>query len=53
MTLRRMGAALAAVLFVATLWQSTIANKKCYKVRLPASGGIQALPAYDSYSVTC
>lgn len=32
---------------------SAIANRKCYKVRLPASGGIQALPAYDSYYVTC
>lgn len=32
---------------------AAIAAKKCYKVRLPASGGIQAMPAYDSYYKTC
>ncbi|KRF25347.1 hypothetical protein ASG95_13280 [Phycicoccus sp. Soil803] len=30
-----------------------IAAGKCYKVRLPALGGAIALPAYDSYYVTC
>jgi hypothetical protein len=32
---------------------SAIAHKKCFKVRLPASGGAAGLPAYDSYYVTC
>jgi hypothetical protein len=32
---------------------AAIANKKCYKVRMPASGGAISLPAYDSYYVTC
>jgi hypothetical protein len=33
--------------------KAAIAAKKCYKVRLPPSGGAAFLPAYDSYYKTC
>ena len=32
---------------------AAIAARKCFKVRMPATGGALALPAYDSYYVAC
>lgn len=32
---------------------AAIAHRKCYKVRMPMTGGGAALAAYDSYYVTC
>ncbi len=32
---------------------AAVRAKKCYKVRVPATGGAAALPAYDSYYKTC
>ncbi|WP_457254699.1 hypothetical protein [Pedococcus sp. P5_B7] len=32
---------------------SAIAHGKCYKVRMPTTGGAAGLAAYDSYYVTC
>lgn len=32
---------------------TAIRLKKCYKARVPASGGAASLPAYDSYYKTC
>ena len=38
---------------VKTTVNAAISASKCYKARIPATGGAIAMPAYDSYYKTC